>query len=161
MIENLSFILPLFIPIYYQLPLEYYIGFFLFTVSNFYVKENLGSIHKKMFQYECFIFMYSLYIFHSIIPSYIITAVSLFNYEWTEGIFFRTSLFLLSFIMNYHKNPFLFYPFIYLILILPSYIIGNTSIFKKSEIIQYNIIQTVFFFLCYQPVSSHKEYIPS
>lgn len=154
MIENFSYLLPLFIPVYYQLPLEYYIGFFLFTISNFYIKENLGSIHKKIFQYECFIFLYSLSIFHSVIPSYIMTALSLFNYEWTEGIFFRTSLFLLSFIMNYNKNHLLFYPFIYLIIILPSYITGNISIFTKSEIIQYNIIQTVFFFLCYQKTLS-------
>ena len=85
--------------------------------------------------------------------SYIIVSFLLLGYEWMDGIFIRLFLFLCTYIVNQYKNPLLFYPFIYLIIVLPSYITGNIMIFRKSDIIQYNIIQTMFFLLCYQSFS--------
>ena len=156
MIENFSYLLPLFIPIYYQLPLEYYIGFFLFTVSNFFFKKDSYKPLYRIFQFECFIFLYSLYIFHNVFISYLMVACSLFDYNLSEGILSRSFLFFSTFFLNYSKNPLLCFPFIYLIVLLPSYITGNILIFTKSEIIQYNMIQTVFFFLCYQKTLSRS-----
>ena len=119
-------------------------------ISNFSLKEKKNKKLYRIFQCECFIFLYSQYIFHSIIPSYITTALLLFDYQWTEGIFSRSLLFFFTFYINYYKNPLLFYPFIYLLILLPSYITGNISFFEKKDVIQYNIIQTLFFFMCYQ-----------
>lgn len=150
MIEHLSYLLPLLIPIYYNLTFEYYILYTFFIISNFALKENINHKLYRIFQYECFIFLYSQYIFHSIIPSYITTALLLLDYQWTEGILSRSFLFLSTFFLNYYKNPLLFYPFIYLLVLLPSYITGNIYTFKKKDIIQYNIMQSLFFFLCYQ-----------
>ena len=148
--EILSYLLPVFVPLYYNLPIEYYIGYSLFTFSNYAFKnERTPNRLYHAFQYECFIFLYSLYIFHSFTPSYLMVVASLFDYQSTEGILFRTFIFLFTFFLNFYKNPLLFYPFIYIMVSSPFFITGNRSLFQKSYIIKYNIIQTLFFFLCY------------
>ena len=149
--EKLSYFLPLIVPIYYKLPLEYFVAYTLFIMSNYSLNHKKSSRCYKLFQYECFIFLYSLYVFHSIIPSYILTCFSMFDYEWTRGIIFRMSIFLFSYFINYNKNPILFYPFIYLVFVTPSSITGYENEYKKMNVIQYNIMQTLFFFLCNQP----------
>lgn len=152
MIETFSYLLPLSVPIYYNLSFQYYLGFCFFILSNYMIKERNDRFYK-LFQYECFIFLNSLYICHNMIWSYFMVAFLLLGYEWSNGIFIRLSLFIFTYIMNQYKNPFLFYPFIYLIIVLPSYLTGNIIIFRKTDMIQYNIIQTIFFLLCYQSLS--------
>lgn len=154
MIEKYSFLLPLFIPIYYKLPLHFYISFCFFIFSNYLLTEKNQNKLCKIFQYECFVFLHSLYISKSIIASYLIVCLSLLLYDSSMGFFFKIGIFLTTFLIYYSRNPFLFLPFLYLLFLFPSIFIGVIPFSKKSKILYYNIIQTVFFFFCKNPISS-------
>lgn len=141
-IEKISYGLPFLVPILYRLPLEYFIGYFFLCISKFSLKEKHNFINQ-LFELNSFIFLYSLYCFRNIFISYSITCLSILDFYWSGGIIIRLGIFLFSFLSNYKKTPLLFYPFIYKLLIKPSFISSKNS--SRSEIIQSNVVDFLYF----------------
>ena len=146
--KNLSYLLPLLVPIYYKLPIEYYTAFCFLCISKYALKEK-NSYLNQLFEFNSFIFLYSLYCFRNVFISYSITSLSILDFNWSGGIFMRFSIFILSFLLNYKKNPLLFYPFIYKLFIKPFLFSEKKSLY--SEIFQSNLVDLCFFFLCSPP----------
>ena len=150
-IENITYLFPLLVPIYYKLPLEYYIGFCFLCISNYSLKNNKNYLYE-IIEYNSYIYLFSLYSFRSVYISYLVTCFSFFDYRLTNGIILRTTIFLFCFFMNFKNNPLLFYPFIYQILLLNRiFYLERRSLFSSMDIIQWNLIQTLFFYLCSSP----------
>ena len=146
--KNLSYLFPLLVPIYYKLPIEYYISFCFFCISKYALKEKNNYINQ-LFEFNSFIFLYSLYCFRNVFISYSITCLSILDFNWSGGIFIRFSIFLLSFLINVKENSMLFYPFIYKLFIKPSLFSQKNNIY--SENFQSNVVDFCYFFLCSSP----------